>query len=253
MKADRPATAARVLAVLDLTSLGEEDTAATIVNLCNTAASGGHPAAVCVYPEHIETARRALDLQGAADVAIAAVVNYPDGSNDVARALRETRRALAAGADEIDIVFPWRAYLNGDRESGPLMLQRCKEICGARLLKAILETGELGDVLLIRELCLTAFASGADFVKTSTGRGARGATPEAARVILQCIRERGGRGGLKAAGGIRSLAEAARYLALADEVLGPAWATPATFRIGASSLLIEIRAALDAVPVASEG
>ena len=244
MNADGPATAARVLATLDLTSLGENDTAATIASLCNAAAGGGHPAAVCVYPEHIETARRALDSQGAADVAIATVVNFPDGSNDLARALRETRRSLAAGADEIDIVFPWRAYISGDRDSGPLMLQRCKEICGARLLKVILETGELGDVLLIRELSLTALASGADFIKTSTAKAGKGATPEAARVILECIRERSGQGGFKAAGGIRSLAEAARYLTLADEVLGPDWATPACFRIGASAVLAEIRAAL---------
>ncbi len=118
MNADGPATAARELAVLDLTSLGEDDTTARIAGLCETAASGGHPAAVCVYPEHIETARRVLDAQGAADVAVATVVNFPEGSNNLGRALRETGRALAAGADEIDIMFPWRAYLGGDREAG---------------------------------------------------------------------------------------------------------------------------------------
>jgi deoxyribose-phosphate aldolase len=245
MSADGPATAARVLAVLDLTSLGEDDTTATITGLCESAASGGHPAAVCVYPEHIETARRELDARGAADVAIATVVNFPDGSNDLGRALRETRRALAAGADEIDIVFPWRAYMNGDRESGPLMLQRCKEICGARILKAILETGALGDPLLIREMSLAALASGADFIKTSTGKTASGATLEAARVILECLREKNGQGGFKAAGGIQSIAEAGRYLALADEILGPDWATPANFRIGANSLLRELRSVLN--------
>lgn len=245
MNADGPATAARVLAALDLTSLGEDDTPETITSLCKAAAGGGHPAAVCVYPEHIGTARRALDAQGAADVAIATVVNFPDGSSDIARALRETRRSLAAGADEIDIVFPWRASMSGDRESGPLMLQCCKEICGARLLKAILETGALGDPLLIRELCLVALASGADFIKTSTGKGSSGATPEAAKVILECIREQNGRGGFKAAGGIQSIAEAGRYLALADEILGPDWTTPANFRIGANSLLRELRSVLN--------
>jgi deoxyribose-phosphate aldolase len=245
MSVDGPATAARVLAVLDLTSLGEDDTTATITGLCECAASGGHPAAVCVYPEHIATARRVLDAQGAADVAVATVVNFPDGSNDLGRALRETRRAIAAGADEIDIVFPWRAYMNGDRESGPLMLQRCKEICGARPLKAILETGELGDPLLIRELSHTALAAGADFIKTSTGKSARGATIESARVILECLRERDGRGGFKASGGIQNIAEAGRYLALADEILGPDWATSANFRIGANSLLKKLRSVLN--------
>ena len=244
MSADGRAQAARVLAVLDLTSLGEDDTTAMIASLCKAAAGGGHPAAVCVYPEHVEMARRVLDTEGAADVAVATVVNFPDGSNDLGRAQRETRRALAAGAEEIDIVFPWRAYLGGDRESGALMLRGCKDICGARPFKAILETGELGDPLLIRELSLTALASGADFIKTSTGKAAIGATPAAARVMLECIRERGGGAGFKAAGGIRTLADAGRYLALADEILGPGWATPAHFRIGASALITEIRSVL---------
>ena len=241
MNYDGRALAARVLAVLDLTSLGEDDTAATIENLCKAAAAGGHPAAVCVYPEHIESARRILDERGAADVAVATVVNFPDGSSVLGRAERETRRALAAGADEIDIVFPWRSYIDGDRESGPLMLKSCKDLCGMRPLKAILETGELGDPLLIRELSLAALASGADFIKTSTGKTATGATLAAARVMLQCLRERNGRGGFKAAGGIRTVAEAGRYLALADEIMGTEWATPAHFRIGASSLFAEIR------------
>ena len=244
MSADGRAAAARVLAALDLTSLGEDDTSTTIENLCRAATGGGHPAAVCVYPEHVETARRALDANGAEDVAVATVVNFPDGGNDLARALRETRRALAAGAAEIDIVFPWRAYLDGDREGGPLMIRDCKEICGARPLKAILEAGELGDPLLIRELSLAALDAGADFIKTSTGKTARGASIAASRVMLQCLHERNGRGGFKAAGGIRTLAEAGRYLALADEIMGAGWAAAAHFRIGASALLPELRQAM---------
>ena len=244
MNAADSATAARMLAMLDLTSLGEDDAPATIVKMCASAADGDHPAAVCVYPEHIETARRTLEVVGAHDVAVATVVNFPDGSNDLARALRETRRALAAGADEIDIVFPWRAYLGGDREGGPLMLQECKAICGSRVLKAALETGELGDPLLIREVSFAALAAGADFIKTSTGKTKTGATPAAARVMLECIREPGGGAGFKAAGGIRTMAEAGRYLALADEIMGGGWVTPAHFRIGASVLLAELRAAL---------
>ncbi|MGH8197049.1 MAG: deoxyribose-phosphate aldolase [Steroidobacteraceae bacterium] len=232
----------RLLAALDLTSLGEDDTPAHIQAICRVAAaSETHPAAVCVYPEHIVTARSALDAAGAARVAVATVVNFPDGANDAGRALRETRRALAAGADEIDMVFAWRAYVGGDRESGPLILQRCKEVCGRKLLKAIIETGELGDPLLIRELCLAAIDAGADFVKTSTGTSRVGATPEAAQIILECLRERG-RGGLKASGGIRTLAEARVYLELADRICGEDWATPARLRIGSSSILEEARA-----------
>ena len=241
--ADR-AIAARILAALDLTSLGEDDSPEEIVELCAAATDGGHPAAVCVYPEHVTTARRTLAAAYAGDVAIATVVNFPDGGNDIARVLRETRRALAAGADEIDVVFPWRAHLGGDREGGALMLRECRAICGKKILKAILETGELGDPLLVRELSLAAIGAGADFIKTSTGKAKIGATPAAARAMLECIRDTGGRTGFKAAGGVGTLADAGRYLALADETLGDGWATPARFRVGASILLAELRAAL---------
>jgi deoxyribose-phosphate aldolase len=236
-------TIARLLAALDHTSLGEDDTPAKIETLCKDAASVDvQPAAVCVYPEHIATARRALHAAGAARVAVAAVVNFPDGANDPGRALRETRRALAAGADEIDIVFPWRAHVDGDRETGSLIVAECKAACGDKPLKAILETGELGDPLLIRELCLVALDAGADFIKTSTGKSRVGATLEAAEAILACLSERG-QGGFKASGGIRSLAQAKAYLDLAERICGAGWATPAKFRIGSSSMLDEIRAA----------
>ncbi|MGH8129840.1 MAG: deoxyribose-phosphate aldolase [Steroidobacteraceae bacterium] len=232
----------RLLAALDLTSLGEDETPADIEALCEKAAAAEtHPAAICMYPEHIVTARRALDRFGAPRVAVAAVVNFPDGANDPDRALRETRRALAAGADEIDIVFAWRAYTGGDRESGPSILQQCKEICGPKLLKAIIETGELRDPLLIREVCESAIDAGADFIKTSTGRSRIGATPEAAQVILECLHKRG-RGGFKASGGIRTLAQARGYLELAERICGAGWATPGNFRIGSSSILDAMRA-----------
>ena len=232
---------ARVLATLDLTSLGEDDTPDAIRALCAKAAhSVVRPAAVCLYPEHIVTARNALAGSGASGVAVAAVVNFPDGANNPGRALSETRRALAAGADEIDLVFPWRAYVGGDRESGPLIVRSCKEACGSRVLKAIIETGELGDPLLIREVCLAALDAGADFIKTSTGRSRVGATPGAAEAILECLRERG-RGGIKVSGGIRTLADARVYFELAERICGSGWATAARFRIGSSSSLADMR------------
>jgi len=237
------ATDARVLAALDLTSLGEDDMPADIEKLCQKAASAEtQPAAICVYPEHIVTVRRALDGSRAPRIAVATVVNFPDGANDPGRAHRETRRALAAGADEIDIVFSWRAYVGGDREIGPSILRQCKDICGPKLLKAIIETGELRDPLLIREVCESAIDAGTDFIKTSTGKSRIGATPEAAQVILECLRERG-RGGFKASGGIRTVAQACDYLELAERICGAGWATSANFRIGSSSILDAICAA----------
>ncbi len=233
----------RLLASLDLTSLGEDDTPGAIRALCaRAAASVVRPAAVCIYPEHIATARLALDGAGATAIAVATVVNFPDGANDAGRVLRDTRRALAAGADEIDLVFPWQAYVGGDRESGSLIVSKCKEACGSKPVKAIIETGELSDPLLIREVALAALDAGADFVKTSTGRSRVGATPEAAEVILQCLAGRGG-GGIKVSGGIRTPDAARVYLELAERICGSGWATPATFRIGSSAILGDARAA----------
>jgi deoxyribose-phosphate aldolase len=243
--ADAPAMARRALGALDLTSLGDDDTPAHIEQLCAAAASaGGAPAAVCVYPEHIGTARRALDRLGLPQVRIATVTNFPDGSADEARAVRETRRAVAAGADEVDVVFPWRAFREGQHETAAHLVIACKAACGARPLKVILETGELGDPGLIRAAADCALEAGADFIKTSTGKVAVNATPAAARILLEAIRDHGGSAGFKAAGGVRTVADAAAYLTLADDILGPGWATPARFRLGASGLLADIRAVL---------
>jgi deoxyribose-phosphate aldolase len=239
--------AARALAALDLTSLGEEDSPGRIEALCASAAGpGGLPAAVCVYSEHIGTARRALAAAGATGVKVATVVNFPDGSNDDARVTRETRRAVAAGADEIDMVLPWKAFLAGDVESARRAVMAGREAATGRVLKVILESGALANAGTLRAASELALEAGADFIKTSTGKVAVGATPAAARVMLEAIRDRGGQAGFKASGGVRSLQDAAIYLGLADDILGPGWSTPAHFRIGASGLLVEIRAALGA-------
>lgn len=238
---------ARALAALDLTSLGEDDSPRQIEALCASAAGpGGLPAAVCVYPEHIGTARRALDAAGAKAVKVATVVNFPDGSADADRVARETRRAVAAGADEVDMVLPWEALLAGDRESARRAVMAAREAAAGRVLKVILESGVLADAAVIRAASELALDAGADFIKTSTGKARIGATPEAARVMLETLRDRGGRAGFKAAGGVRSLADAATYLRLADDILGAGWATPGHFRIGASGLLTGIRAAFGA-------
>lgn len=242
--------ARRSLAALDLTSLGEDDTPAVIEALCASASGpGGRPAAVCVYPEHIVTAQRAL----AGVVRVATVVNFPDGSADAARVARETRRAVAAGADEVDLVLPWRALLSGDEQAVRDVLAAGREAAGDRTLKVILESGALGEAARIRRAADLALEAGADFIKTSTGKVASGATAEAATVMLEAIRDHGGRAGFKASGGVRSLQDAALYLGLADRLLGPGWAGPDHFRIGASGLLGEIRKALGGAAGATGG
>ena len=245
---DRRALALRTLAALDLTSLGEGDDRARIEVLCEAANTPhGPPAALCVYPEWIATCRQRLHGLGLQQVAVATVVNFPEGGDDPDRVHRETRRALGAGAHEIDVVLPWRRLQAGDAAAARAVLEACREACGqlARM-KVILETGELQTEVLIREAAETALDAGADFLKTSTGKVAVNATPEAARILLQATQARGGQCGFKAAGGIRTLEDAAGYFALADHILGPQWATPAHFRFGASSLLGEILAVLDA-------
>jgi deoxyribose-phosphate aldolase len=237
--------ARRALAALDLTSLGEDDSPAAIEALCASAVvAGGLPAAVCVYPEYIQTARRALDAGGAGAVRVATVVNFPDGSADADRVARETRRAVAAGADEVDMVLPWRALAAGDEQAVRRCLAAAREAAPGRPLKVILESGALAGAALVRRASELALDAGADFIKTSTGKAGSGATAEAAAVMLEAIRDRGGRAGFKASGGVRTLEDAATYLELADRLLGPGWATPRHFRIGASGLLGEIRKAL---------
>lgn len=239
----RQALALRVLPLLDLTSLGEDDSTARIEALCTVARTPwGLPAAICVYPEHIVTVRRAL-----ADARIATVVNFPDGGENTERAVRETRRAVAAGVDEIDLVFPYRALQREDPRTGAQMVQACRVACGrAVTLKLIIESGELVRPELIRRACEIGLDAGVDFLKTSTGKVPVNATPEAMVVMLDAIAMTSERCGIKVAGGVRTLADAALYLGLAESAMGVSWISPKHFRIGASALFAELRAALEA-------
>ena len=239
--------AARVLSLLDLTSLGEEDTPADIEALCASARSPiGAPAAVCVYPEHVTTARRSLE--GTA-VRVATVVNFPDGASDPKRVERETLRALGAGADEIDLVLPYRALLQGQPDRARLVVDACRGACGGgTVLKLILETGELENPEQIRQACAIGIEAGVDFLKTSTGKVPVNATPGAVALMLEAIAADGGRCGVKVAGGIRTLADAQAYLELIESRMGADWIDPAHVRIGASSLYDELATLLSASP-----
>ncbi len=145
--------------------------------------------------------------------------------------------ALADGADEIDLVMPWRAFLAGDEEKAAAMIRGVKAALPAdRRLKVILESGGYPDTASIRRAADLAIRCGAHVIKTSTGKSGTGATLDAARVMLNAILAVPRSVGLKPSGGIRSFADAAAYLALADDVMGPGWTTPETFRFGASGL-----------------
>lgn len=231
--------ARRALPLIDLTSLGENDTAADIEALCHRALTPiGHPAAVCVYPQFVELSCRVLEGLGlGGKVRVATVANFPTGRNSVADAAGEVRKAVALGAAEVDVVFPWAELVAGNEATGQALVAACREACGNRVLKVILETGELTRPELIRRAAELAIAGGADYVKTSTGKVAVNATPESARILLETIRESGGDVGCKVSGGIRTVEDAVVYLALADSIMGQDWARPETFRIGASSLM----------------
>lgn len=237
----RPDRMHQAIGLLDLTSLNDNDDAAKIAKLCARAMTAHGPvAAVCVWPRFVPQCRTEL---GAGGVKIAAVANFPHGAPDIAGALADTRAIVDAGGDEVDVVFPYNAWLNGDTRLGPDLVAQCKAACGDRvLLKVIIESGCLIRPEIIAAVSAAAIDAGADFIKTSTGKTAVAATIEAARVMLGVIKAKGttkagGGCGFKAAGGIRDGKTAALYLDLAAKLLGEDWITPRHFRFGASGLL----------------
>lgn len=235
--------ARQALSLLDLTSLNDTDTEAVIEKLCARAVTPhGKVAAVCVWPRFAALAKRLLAGSG---VRVAAVANFPIGAADVAGAAREAAAIIAAGGDEVDVVFPYNAWLNGDRKTGPDLVAACKKACGPARLKVILETGCLRDAGEIAAASRAAIAAGADFIKTSTGKAAISATPDSARIMLRAIKESGRPCGFKAAGGIRDAATAAAYLDLTSKIMGEAWITPETFRFGASGVLNDLLAVIE--------
>jgi deoxyribose-phosphate aldolase len=229
--------AARAIPLLDLTSLKGDETPEEIERLCARALRH-EVAAVCIYPAHLPVACRHL---AGGTVRLATVVNFPDGSDDLARAADETAAAVAAGANEVDVVAPIQAIRDGDIGLVGELVEACREAAGAHVtLKLILETGTLREPDLITAAARAAVMAGIDFLKTSTGKVEPGATLDAAALLLAVIQEAGGRVGFKAAGGIRTARDAASYLHLADAIMGPDWASPRTFRFGASSLLDDL-------------
>lgn len=232
--------ARRCIGMLDLTELADHATDADAVALCRRSITvHGTVAAVCVWPRHVEIA--AAELAGSG-VRIATVVNFPSGDEAVPHVVDETERALDGGADEIDLVVPFHALLGGAPEHVVLMLEsvRATVSVGSGLLKVILETSELGGVDHIRGAARLAIDHGADFVKTSTGKASHGATPEATAAMLAEIAATPWPVGLKPSGGIRRLDDALAFLSQAEEVMGVGWATPSTFRLGASALLDDL-------------
>ncbi|MRI35487.1 deoxyribose-phosphate aldolase [Endozoicomonas sp. OPT23] len=233
------AAAQRAINLMDLTTLNDSDTDDTIIQLCHDAKSpAGNTAAICVYPRFIPIARKTLKEIGAEHIRIATVTNFPHGNPDIDIAIAETKAAVAYGADEVDVTFPYKSLMAGDEKIGYELVKACKEACGSDAdLKVIIESGVLKTPELIRRASEISIDAGADFIKTSTGKTPENATLEAAEVMLTVISEKDKSVAFKASGGVRDAEMAHRYLTLATGIMGEDWITSEQFRFGASSLL----------------
>lgn len=250
IKTEAKDTALRmVLSMIDLTTLEGQDTPGKVRQLCQKARHlhAGvpglpHVAAVCVYPSMVRVAKEALDGSGIFVASVA--TGFPSGMTGLSVKLQEARRAVAAGADEIDMVISRGAFLRGDYRQVFDEIAAVKDACGRAHLKVILETGELNSLDNVRRASVLSMYAGADFIKTSTGKVQPAATMDVTLVMLQAIRdfhyETGRMIGMKPAGGISEAKLAVHYLVMLRETLGEAWMTPKWFRFGASSLANDV-------------
>lgn len=233
------------LSMIDLTTLDAKDTPGKVRQLCAKAirphdAIPGLPsvAAVCVYPNLVRVAKKALE---GSTIKVASVATaFPTGMSSLKFRLQETAWAVNEGADEIDMVIARGKFMAGEYNAVADEIRAVKEACGEVHLKVILETGELSTLDNVRKASDLAMDAGADFIKTSTGKIQPAATLPVTLVMLQAIRDfyyRTGRKiGMKPAGGISTAKVALQYLAMVHEILGEGWLNNEYFRFGASTL-----------------
>lgn len=236
------------ISMIDLTTLEGMDTAQKVRTLCAKAirpdptdVTVPNVAAVCVYGDLVGTAKTYTDRK----VHVAAVATaFPSGRASLDVKVLDTSQAIAAGADEVDMVIDRGAFLAGDFLKVYDEIRTIKELCGPVHLKVILETGELRTLDNVRRASWLAMLAGADFIKTSTGKVSPSATPVVALVMLEAVRdfarEHGTKTGVKVAGGIRTTKDAIKYLVIVNETAGDDWLSPELFRFGASSLLNDL-------------
>jgi deoxyribose-phosphate aldolase len=236
------------ISMVDLTTLEGADTPGKVKAM---SAKALHPdptdqttpsvAAVCVYGDLVYAAREVVGDR----IHVAAVATaFPSGRASLNIKLADTKEAVAAGADEIDMVIDRGAFLTGNYGKVFEEIVAVREACGNANLKVILETGELKTLDNVRKASWLAMKAGADFIKTSTGKVAPAATLPVTLVMLEAVRdyhqETNIRIGVKAAGGIKTSKDAIKYLVLVKETVGNAWLTPDLFRFGASTLLNDL-------------
>ncbi len=235
---------------IDLTSLTSLDTKESIWKMIDQVNDyeGTRPdipnvAAICTYPIFVDTVKQALTAQ---DVKIASVAGgFPSPQTFVEVKIAETAMAVMQGADEIDVVLNLGYFIEENFEDLTEEIQEIKESCRGAHLKVILETGALATASNIQKAAILAIYSGADFIKTSTGKGYPGATHEAVYTMCQVIKTyhsiTNNKIGIKVSGGVRSAEDAVKYYTIVKEILGEEWLIPELFRIGASSLVEDIQ------------
>ena len=238
-----------ILSMIDLTTLEGTDTPGKVrqlsqkaIHLHDAMPNLPHVAAVCVYPTMVSVAKETLVGH---DINVASVATaFPSGMSALQVKLDDTRMAVEAGANEIDMVISRGAFLSGKYRYVFDEIAAVKEACGDAHLKVILETGELGTLDRVRRASVLAMHAGADFIKTSTGKIQPAATMQVTLVMLLAIKDyynqTGRMVGMKPAGGISTAKLAIHYLVMLRETLGNAWMTPEWFRFGASSLANDV-------------
>ena len=194
----------------------------------------GGVAAVCVWPQFVSVARHILEHSF---VRTATVINFPSGQATTDRVMDDIGEALDDGANEIDLVFPYLRFLEGEKLHAREMLENARDIMrNGEILKVILETSAFSQERTLQEAAQLAIDCGADFLKTSTGKRPIGATLPATEILLKIIKEAPRDVGLKISGGLRTLDDVLPYMTLIDKMMGLDWMTPRSFRIGSSQL-----------------
>jgi deoxyribose-phosphate aldolase len=236
------ALAQQVIGILELASLNADDTPQRIIALCQRALTPvGHVAAICVLPRFAGLARRTLDSLCARDIKVVAAVNFPAGSPSPGSVDMEAQSAIVAGADEIDVVYPFHALLGGDKQVGADIVNACRVRCGNNgVLTVTLETGVLRDPQVIHGASCVAIQEGANFLKTSTGKQAVNPTAQASRILIAAIAESGAHVGLNVSGNVRTLNEARVHMDLVRARFGLRWLEQGRLRLGSTSLLDDL-------------
>jgi deoxyribose-phosphate aldolase len=235
--------------MIDLTTLEGQDTPGKVRALCAKAKrpdpadpTAPQVAAVCVYPDLVATAK--YELRGSGINVASVATAFPSGRSSLAIKVQDTKDAVAAGADEVDMVIDRGAFLSGRYGLVFDEIVAIREAAGDAHLKVILETGELVTYDNVRRASWLAMLAGADFIKTSTGKVQPAATLPVTLVMLEAVRDfrdaTGRQVGMKPAGGIRTAKDAIKYLVTVNETCGPDWLDPDWFRFGASTLLNDL-------------